>query len=108
MCVLEISELKPEDKKMLWWSDGPGQFRSGRFLAFSVVAFDKFAQLMEVSANCGFPAHFKGKHDGFFGIHKHVFDEHVSALPDGVLVETFPRRSTYTRLGQRAHLRSTG
>ena len=59
-------------------------------MAFSVVAFDKFAQLMEVSANCGFSAHFKGEHDGFFGTHKHVFDEHVSALPDGVLVETLP------------------
>ena len=42
---------------------------------------------MEVSANCGFLARFKGKHDGFFGFHKHVFDAYVSSLLDRIFEE---------------------
>lgn len=73
--------------KLIQWSDGPKQFKSSRFLASAISNLEKHPNLEQVDICYGFPKHFKGPWDGWFGCLKRIFEDHLATLEDGEQVK---------------------
>ena len=75
---------KAATQQVILWSDGPRMFKSNEYLAGSFGLLQTRPNVMKVSHNYGFPKHVRGTHDGMFGVAKHVFEDAIRALPDGI------------------------